>query len=65
MILDRIDALTEDQPWSGYDDQSVEQIRSALSGADENRLKAVREYERRHKERSGVIEATERQTASA
>jgi ferritin-like metal-binding protein YciE len=60
-ILERIDALVEDEPWTGYDAQTVEEIRTALAGADEDRRKAVREYERRHKERAGVIDATEQQ----
>jgi ferritin-like metal-binding protein YciE len=64
-VLDRIDALVEAEPWAGYDAQTVDQISSALSGADEDRRKVVREYERRHKERAGVIEATERQPANA
>ena len=63
-ILERIDSLRESQPWSGYDEQTVADVRQRLSDADEGRLKAVREYERRHKDRAGVIEATERETVS-
>ena len=63
-ILERIDSLRESQPWSGYDEQTVADVRERLSDADESRLKAVREYERRHKDRAGVIEATERETVS-
>jgi ferritin-like metal-binding protein YciE len=64
-VLERIDTLVEDEPWTGYDAQNVEQVSAALANADEDRRKAVREYERRHKERAGVIEATERQPANA
>jgi ferritin-like metal-binding protein YciE len=64
-VLERIDTLVEDEPWTGYDAQNVEEIRTALASADEDRRKAVREYERRHKERAGVIDATERQPANA
>jgi ferritin-like metal-binding protein YciE len=64
-VLERIDTLVEDEPWTGYDAQNVEQISTALASADEDRRKAVREYERRHKERAGVIDATEREPANA
>jgi hypothetical protein len=64
-VLERIDTLVEDEPWTGYDSQNVEQISTALASADEDRRKAVREYERRHKERAGVIDATEREPANA
>jgi ferritin-like metal-binding protein YciE len=47
------------EPWPGYDEQTVEEIRKALEEADERRAKEVRSYERSHKKRSGVIEATE------
>ena len=58
-VLERIAALREDEPWPGYDAQNVDEIRPALQDADPDRAKAVREYERRHKDRSGVIQATE------
>jgi ferritin-like metal-binding protein YciE len=63
-VLERVEALTEDQPWAGYDEQDVEQVRAALRDADEDTVQRVREYERRHKDRSGVIEATERAAAA-
>lgn len=47
------------EPWSGYDEQTVEEIRKTLANADERRAKEVRSYERSHKKRAGVIEATE------
>lgn len=47
------------EPWPGYDEQTVEEIRKALATADERRAKEVRSYERSHKKRAGVIEATE------
>jgi ferritin-like metal-binding protein YciE len=46
------------EPWPGYADLTVEQVRAALEGADENSLAAVREYERTHKRRAGVLDAT-------
>jgi ferritin-like metal-binding protein YciE len=62
-VLDRIGSLRGSEPWSGYDEQSVEEIRSALSGEHADDADAVREYERRHKDRSGVMEAADRQAA--
>lgn len=58
-VLDRISSLRGDEPWPGYDDQTVVEIRKALTSADEQLSREVRTYERRHKDRSGVIEATE------
>ncbi|GAC1316683.1 MAG: hypothetical protein NVSMB25_02870 [Thermoleophilaceae bacterium] len=62
-IVSRIDTLQGDEPWPGYDEQSVEEVTSALSAADDERLAQVREYERRHKDRRGVIRATERESS--
>ena len=64
-VLHRIDALRGDEPWPGYDDQSVEEIRTALDGADESRLEQVREYERQHKDRVGVLREAERHLSRA
>jgi ferritin-like metal-binding protein YciE len=58
-VLERIGGLREDEPWPGYDAQTVEQIRQALNDADPEHAKAVRDYERRHQDRTGVIQATE------
>ena len=56
-ILDRIHKLTGDEPWSGYDEQSVEQIVEALDATDTETAKTVRSYERDHKDRSTVLDA--------
>jgi ferritin-like metal-binding protein YciE len=53
------------EPWPGYDEQTVDEIRSALAGADEEKARLVRDYERSHKQRSGVLEAAERELASS
>jgi ferritin-like metal-binding protein YciE len=63
-VLERIAALRGDEPWPGYDDQSVAEITARLSDADEATRKKVLEYERRHKDRAGV-RAAERATATA
>ncbi len=64
-ILSRIASLRGDEPWPGYDELSVEEIRAVLDEGDENRVKRVRSYERSHKNRAGVIDASEHELASA
>jgi ferritin-like metal-binding protein YciE len=51
------------EPWPGYDEQTVEEIRKALGKLDEQRAKEVRSYERSHKKRSGVLAAADHQPA--
>ena len=41
-MLERTASLREKEPYAGYDEQNVEAIRTALSDADEGRLRAVR-----------------------
>jgi ferritin-like metal-binding protein YciE len=63
-VLDRISSLQGDEPWAGYDELNVDEVRAAL-GDDEQRIKRVREYERAHKNRTSVLEATERELTNA
>ncbi len=60
-VVNRISTLRGDEPWAGYDELTVADVRSALGEADDDRVKQVREYERAHKNRAGVLEAAERQ----
>ena len=64
-VLERITALRASEPFPGYDELDVDELQKRLSGADEQRARAAREYERAHKNRAGVIEATERQLTNA
>jgi ferritin-like metal-binding protein YciE len=64
-ILSRIASLRGDEPWPGYDELSVEEIGAVLDEGDEDRVKRVRSYERSHKNRSGVIDAAERELVKA
>jgi ferritin-like metal-binding protein YciE len=64
-VTSRIDSLHADEPWLGYDELSVDEVRTALSEGDEQRIKDVRAYERKHKARAGVIQATERELSNA
>ena len=64
-ITSRIDSLQGDEPWPGYDELSVDEIRAVLSKGDDGRVKDIRAYERKHKDRAGVIQATERELSNA
>jgi ferritin-like metal-binding protein YciE len=64
-VLDRISTLRGREPWPGYDDLTVDELRGALAEADERRARAARDYERAHKNRAGVIAATDRELANA
>ena len=63
-ITDKIAKLTRDEPWSGYDEQSVEAITTALNDADAETAQKVKTYERNHKGRTGVIETADKRTDS-
>jgi ferritin-like metal-binding protein YciE len=60
-ILVRIESLRGAEPWPGYDELTVDEALQELATADPDRVSRVREYERRHKSRQGVLEATERE----
>ncbi len=64
-ILNKIIILRGQEPWAGYDELNVEEIRTVLSDSGEDRLGEVRSYERSHKNRAGVIQMTEREMAHA
>ena len=55
-VLSRIDSLRKDEPWPGYDELTVDEIRKSLARADAKQSLEVREYERRHKDREGVLQ---------
>jgi len=59
-ITDKIAKLTGDEPWSGYDEQGVDAITTALEGMDAVAARKVRTYERDHKDRAGVISAADK-----
>jgi ferritin-like metal-binding protein YciE len=64
-ITSRIDSLQADEPWPGYDELGVDEVRAVLSEGDETRAKAVRSFERQHKNRAGVLQATDRELTNA
>ena len=63
-ILKRTAALRTQEPWPGYDSLTVAEIKEQLTGAPASRLEKVRPYERAHKNRSSVIELTDKETSS-
>ncbi|HEY3759188.1 MAG TPA: DUF892 family protein [Solirubrobacteraceae bacterium] len=66
-VLSRITSLRTEEPWPGYDELTVSEIRAALggaNGAEDDLAKRVRAYERSHKDRIGVLSATEHEAVS-
>lgn len=57
-ILAKVGVLQSQEPWPGYDELSVSEIRSTLGDGDEQRATRVRSYERSHKNRAGVLQAS-------
>lgn len=57
--------LVNAEPWAGYDQQTADEITKELAGAPEGLRVRVRQYERHHKDRATVIEATERSSATS
>jgi hypothetical protein len=54
------DRATITEPWPGYDDQSADEIASALHDVDVPTALQVIAYERAHKSRGVVIDAASR-----
>jgi ferritin-like metal-binding protein YciE len=64
-ILSRISTLRGNEPWPGYDELTAAEVQAVLSEGDDDRARQVRAYERAHKNRAGVLKATERELATA
>jgi ferritin-like metal-binding protein YciE len=64
-VLERVSSLRGDEPWPGYDELTAAEVQTAVNEADDDRVKAIRSYERAHKARAGVLKATERELANA
>jgi ferritin-like metal-binding protein YciE len=63
-VLGRISSLRGDEPWPGYDEQTVGEVEEALRAADADLVAKVRDYERAHKGRKSVLQATERKPSA-
>jgi hypothetical protein len=59
-VLERVAALTGPEPAPGYDELTADEAQKLLTGGDATLATAVRDYERRHKQRSSVLEAAAR-----
>ena len=64
-VLSRVTSLRSSEPWAGYDELTAAEVQAVLSEGDDERVKQVRAYERSHKNRVGVMKATERELANA
>jgi ferritin-like metal-binding protein YciE len=64
-VLSRTESLRGDEPWPGYDELKVNEVQHALSTCSAEQVRAARSYEVMHKDRAGVIKATERQLAKS
>ncbi len=64
-ILSRITSLRGQEPWAGYDELTVAEVQSALSEGDDDQARKTRSYERAHKNRAGVLNATEPEHSNA
>jgi ferritin-like metal-binding protein YciE len=64
-ILGRVSTLRAGEPWPGYDELTVAEVQTALAEADDELVAATRNYERAHKDRAGVLKATEREHSNA
>lgn len=64
-ITSRISSLRGNEPWAGYDELTAAEVQAMLGEGDEDRIKAVRSYERSHKNRASVLKATEREATNA
>jgi ferritin-like metal-binding protein YciE len=61
-VLERVDALTAEEPWPGYDDEDPEAILRRVRGGGRVASR-VRDYEARHRRRVPVLEAAQRELA--
>jgi len=59
-VLAKLRYLRTSEPLPGYDELTTEQIAEALEGADSEKIKAVRDYERRFRRRTVVLKETAR-----
>ncbi len=64
-VLNRIASLRGEEPWPGYDELTVSEIESVLREGADDVAKKVREYERAHKHRAGVLRVAEQELATA
>jgi hypothetical protein len=59
-VLDKLRYMRGAEPFSGYDEMSVEEIKAALQDADTVTIKKVRAYERKFAKRPDVLDEVAR-----
>src|SRR3954451_14685233 len=59
-VLERVTALTADEPYPGYDDDDTDEIVRRVRGGETVAIR-VRDYESRHRRRVTVLEAAQRE----
>ncbi len=64
-VIERVQSLQEDEPFSGYDELTARDVAQRLTDADEPTARRVREYEGRHRRRVEVLETAQRQLSGA
>jgi hypothetical protein len=64
-VLRRIESLREPEPVVGYDELTVPGVQQQLTAGDEARATSVRDYERSHKKRDGVLDAAQARIGKA
>lgn len=60
-----VKALKAQEPWPGFDELNVEEVRAVLDEGDAELASSVHTYERTHKNRAGVIDFAARERVSA
>ncbi len=58
-VLDAVHRLQGSEPWAGYDEMTVPDVRRRIDGATGDTLGRVVAYEQAHKGRAGVLKAVE------
>ena len=64
-VLERVSALTGPEPAPGYDELTADEAQKLVTGGDAELAAAVRDYERRHKARTSVVDAAVRNADAA
>lgn len=59
------DTIVIDEPWDGYDDMTVDEIKTRLDDASDSLVLSVRNYESKNKNRKTIIELTERESVGS
>jgi hypothetical protein len=59
-VLERVTALSGPEPAPGYDELNADEAQKLVTGGDAALAAAVRDYERRHKNRASVVETAAR-----